>query len=109
MKSIIFRGKYIQYSSLMMKYFVFNKHDYLVLLCTVCPFMLIVCYLVMGDSYSTWPGGLYATLVVLVIGIFSWITHIVAANIMIDLIPSHSKIVYRISIQLAIYVVLTQL
>lgn len=91
-----------------MKYFVFNKHDYLVLLFTVVPFMMVVCYLVLGDDYFTWPTFGYATLIAFCVGILSWISHIVTANVMIELIPSHTKIVNRILIQLPAYVVLTQ-
>lgn len=92
----------------MKKYFKFNKHDYLVLVVTVIPFMMVVCYLVMGDDYFEWPFILQASLVAACVGVLSWITHIVTANIMIEQIPSHTKILTRILIQLPAYIILTQ-
>jgi sensor histidine kinase YesM len=91
-----------------MKYFKFNKHDYLVLLVTVYPFMMVVCYLIMDERYFWWPAFGYATILALIIGTFSWVSHIVTANLLLELIPSHTKIVNRILIQLPVYIVLTQ-
>jgi sensor histidine kinase YesM len=93
---------------LMKKYLKFNKHDYLVLGITVYPFALVLCYLLLGDRYFQWPLLGYASITALVIGTFSWVTHIITANLLLNLIPSHTKIVNRILIQLPAYVILTQ-
>lgn len=92
----------------MKKYLKFNKHDYLVLGITVYPFMLVVSYLLLGDRYFQWPVFGYASLIAVLVGTFSWVTHILTANVLLELIPSHTKIVNRILIQLPAYVILTQ-
>jgi sensor histidine kinase YesM len=92
----------------MRKYLKFNKHDYLVLGVTVYPFVLVVSYLLLGDRYFQWPVFGYASVIALVAGTFSWVTHIVTANLLLELIPSHTRIINRILIQLPAYVILTQ-
>lgn len=93
----------------MRKYFKFNKHDYLVLGITVYPFVLVVCYLLLSDRYFQWPVFGYASFIALVVGTFSWVTHIITANLLLELIPSHTKIINRILIQLPAYTILTQM
>ncbi|RVU03145.1 hypothetical protein EOD41_04225 [Mucilaginibacter limnophilus] len=91
-----------------MKYIKFNKHDYLVLFVTVLPFMIVVCYLLVGEPYFEWPLFGKVTLIALVLGVLAWVLHIIAANIIIEKIPNHTRILYRIIIQLPVYVILTQ-
>jgi hypothetical protein len=92
-----------------MKYFSFAKFDVIVLIASVYPFMMIVCYLLLGSGYFHLPVFAVATAIAFIIGTGSWVTHIVAANILRELIPSHTKIVKRVLIQLPVYIVLTQL
>ncbi|GAB2685295.1 hypothetical protein GCM10027037_03470 [Mucilaginibacter koreensis] len=91
-----------------MKYLNFSRQDVIVLLASVYPFMMVVCYLLLDDSYFHFPLFLYATGASFVVGTGSWVTHIVAANYLREVIPSDTKMLKRILIQLPVYVLLTQ-
>ncbi|TSJ42623.1 hypothetical protein FO440_00070 [Mucilaginibacter corticis] len=92
-----------------MKYFRFARWDYLVLVLSVYPFMIIVAYLILGDDYFTPVTFFYATLLALPVSTASWVTHIMTANFLRDLLPSHTSTTKRILIQLPIYFILTQI
>lgn len=71
--------------------------------------MMVVCYLILGSDYFTPHYFGTATVLAFLIGTFSWVTHIYAANLLRDTIPNYNKTTKRILIQIPIYVVLTQL
>lgn len=92
-----------------MKYISFTREDLIVLFASVYPFMMVVNYLLLGDSYFHMPMFLTATGVSFVIGTASWVNHIVAANYLRVAISSYKKALKRIMIQLPVYILLTQL
>lgn len=92
-----------------MKYLTFTKEDRLVLYASVYPSMLVICYLMMGNSYFQWPVFVWASLLIIAIGTASWVLHITAANVLRHNMPQHTKTLKRIAMQLMVYVMLTQL
>jgi sensor histidine kinase YesM len=90
------------------RYFKFSRQDVIVLLVSVYPFMMVACYLMLGSTYFQFPFFVYVTLTAFAVGTISWVSHIVAANYLRAVIPSYTKIVKRILIQLPVYMVLTQ-
>lgn len=92
-----------------MKHLSFTRQDFLVLVITVFPFVMVVSYLFLGDNYLTLPNFFTVTLVSLLIGSFSWMTHIYTANILREFIPSYANTARRIIMQIPIYIILTQM
>jgi sensor histidine kinase YesM len=91
-----------------MKYLVFAKEDSL-LLFILYPYFAVVAYLLMGDAYFCYPTICWATLVAFVLGTASWVTHIVAANILRYTISNYNSTFKRILVQLPVYFCLTNL
>lgn len=92
-----------------MKYIEFTKEDVLVLFLIVFPYLFVANYLVIGAPYLQLPLLFAASATSLVIGIISWASHIIAANIIRHSIDGYSNAVKRVSIQFPIYVILSLL
>lgn len=90
-----------------MKYIEFSKADVLVLFVIVFPYLFVANYLLIGTLYFQFPLFFTASMASIVIGIISWASHIVAANITRYTIAGYSNTVKRVCIQFPIYIILS--
>lgn len=89
------------------KYLAFTKQDTWVLLIVVLPYLVIVNYLLIGPVYFHFPLFIRATATSSIIGICSWASHIIAANILKHTITNYSQTGKRLLIQFPVYIMLT--